>query len=145
VWSTEKLTYWNGPEAENLTQRRKGKTKINRKDTKITKTDFLNRKVAKVKGLSAVQEPYDESLEARQAALALLPQIRVEKTSELCYPSYLSVQRVCLCGLCVLPVNFCLPFASLADVAKGGDGAKSALREIFLFSRSSSPGCPMKP
>jgi hypothetical protein len=24
-----------------------------------------------------------------------------------------------------------LPFASLADVAKGGDGAKSALREIF--------------
>jgi hypothetical protein len=26
-----------------------------------------------------------------------------------------------------------LPFASLADVAKGGDGAESALREIFLL------------
>jgi len=30
-----------------------------------------------------------------------------------------------------LPLNRCA-FASLADVAKGGDGAKSALREIFL-------------
>jgi hypothetical protein len=29
-------------------------------------------------------------------------------------------------------------FASFADVAKGGDGAKSALREIFLRLRS----CP---
>jgi hypothetical protein len=26
----------------------------------------------------------------------------------------------------------CLTFASLADVAREGDGAKSALREIFL-------------
>jgi hypothetical protein len=29
--------------------------------------------------------------------------------------------------------NLCA-FASLADVAKGGDGAKSALREIFVFA-----------
>ena len=29
-----------------------------------------------------------------------------------------------------IPPNLCA-FASLADVAKGGDGAKSALREIF--------------
>jgi hypothetical protein len=46
-----------------------------------TKTDFLNKKVAKeakVKGLSATQEPYDESWEARLAALALLPQISRE-------------------------------------------------------------------
>jgi hypothetical protein len=29
---------------------------------------------------------------------------------------------------------FVLTFASFADVAKGGDGAKSALREIFFVS-----------
>ena len=36
-----------------------------------------------------------------------------------------------LCGYFVL--RLCA-FASPADVAKGGDGAKSALREIFLSS-----------
>ena len=34
-------------------------------------------------------------------------------------------------------LNLC-GFASLADVAKGGDGAKSALREIFLRVHSRS-------
>ena len=34
--------------------------------------------------------------------------------------------------LLTLSPNLCA-FASLADVAKGGDGAKSALREIFLL------------
>ena len=38
-------------------------------------------------------------------------------------------KSVFICG-CFL--NLCA-FASLADEAKGGDGAKSALREIFLF------------
>jgi hypothetical protein len=41
------------------------------------------------------------------------------------------------CGYSCLCLNLCV-FASLADVAKGGDGAKSALREIFLIARSSS-------
>jgi hypothetical protein len=31
---------------------------------------------------------------------------------------------------------FVLAFAALADVAKGGDGAKSALRQIFLLLAS---------
>ncbi len=34
------------------------------------------------------------------------------------------------CELIVSPLYLCA-FASLADVAKGGDGAKSALREIL--------------
>jgi hypothetical protein len=40
---------------------------------------------------------------------------------------------------------FAYRYPTNADVAKGGAGAKSALREISLFSRCSSPGCPMKP
>jgi hypothetical protein len=37
------------------------------------------------------------------------------------------------CGYFVALSSLCA-FASLADEAKGGDGAKSALREISLFS-----------
>jgi hypothetical protein len=38
----------------------------------------------------------------------------------------------------LFPSSLCA-FASLADTAKGGDGAKSALREIFQFVGTSSP------
>ena len=65
------------------------------------------------------------------------------ETAHLCSSNDTSV-------LLAAPVNMCSPksqhgqikrflspnlcaFASLADVAKGGDGAKSALREIFVF------------
>jgi hypothetical protein len=36
----------------------------------------------------------------------------------------------------VFNFSFLCVFAALADVAKGGDGAKSALREIFSYRSS---------
>jgi hypothetical protein len=35
-------------------------------------------------------------------------------------------------------------FASLADVAKGGDGAESALREIFVFGCGYAALCSLR-